>query len=241
MSVLTLHLKITLMGEYTSLSTPQSYKGRNDLEISNYFEKLQFKFNKFKCFVCSNKTVSGCFTQKQSLTAKQAPALFALCWSATYIHPNRNQIVKNKSQQNQISSIFVANSRSPVEFVPTLHYSSDGKAAWARSSLPILRAEDIKWRHTWSDTNLAGPKQFPDSSLTLATGAVVTLRCSVTTCSGINAASHVDVSQHIHVNGALVAPALCLELSSWLVSIKEGKMAQNCNVMWTYQTCSACN
>lgn len=109
MSVLTLHLKITLMGEYTSLSTPQSYKGRNDLEISNYFEKLQFKFNKFKCFVCSNKTVSGCFTQKQSLTAKQAPALFALCWSATYIHPNRNQIVKNKSQQNQISSIFVAN------------------------------------------------------------------------------------------------------------------------------------
>lgn len=111
MSVLTLHLIIALMGEYASLSTPQFYKGRNDLEIPNYFLKLQLKFNKLKCFVCSIKIVSGCFTQVQSLTPKQAPALLALCWSATYIHPNRNQIVKNKSQQNQISfsSIFGAN------------------------------------------------------------------------------------------------------------------------------------
>lgn len=45
MSVLTLHLIIALMGEYTSLSTPQFYKGRNDLEIPNYFLKLQLKFN----------------------------------------------------------------------------------------------------------------------------------------------------------------------------------------------------
>lgn len=104
-----------------------------------------------------------------------------------------------------------------------------------RAPASHTRAEDIKWRHTWGDTNLAGPKQFPDSSLTLATGAVVTLGCSVTTYSGINAASHVDVSQHIHVNGALVAPALCLELSSWVIFIKEGKMVQNRNVMQTYQ------
>ena len=111
--------------------------------------------------------------------------------------------------------------------------------AWWKGALsplqpPILRAEDIKCRHTWSDTNLAGPEQFPDCSLTLATGVAVMLGCSVTTCSGINAASHVDVSQHIHVNGVLVAPALCLELSSWVIFIEEGKMKQNHNVTRTY-------
>lgn len=129
---------------------------------------------------------------------------------------------------------------SPVELMPMSPWSSDGKVLNSVQP-PILRAEDIKWRHTWSDTNLAGPKQFPDSSLTLATGAAVTLGCSVTTCSGINAASHVDVSQRIHVNGALAAPALCLELSSWVIFIKKGKMVQNIKSCKHTRTRPVCN
>lgn len=34
----------------------------------------------------------------------------------------------------------------------------NGKANLSLCQPPILRAEDIKWRHTWSDTNLAGQK-----------------------------------------------------------------------------------
>lgn len=154
-----------------------------------------------------------------------------------YIHPKRNQIVENKSQQISNFTYFGSKLSRPEALLSPCPCGIIAPMERCPEHAPAshTRAEDIKWRHTWSDTNLAGPEQFPDSSLTLATGAAVTLGCSVTTCSGINAASHVDVSQHIHVNGALVAPALCLELSSWVIFIKEGKMVQNHNVMQTYQ------
>lgn len=187
---------------------------------------------------CSIKTVSGWLTQMQSLALKQAPALLALCQSAIYIYSSQKKSNRWKQKPtksnfthfwNKLSSPKALLSSCPRGIIAPMERRPE------RTPASHTRAEDIKWRHTWGDTNLAGPKQFPDSSLTLATGVAVTLGCSVTTCSGINAASHVDVSQHIHVTGALVAPALCLELSSWVIFIKEGKMVQKRNVMQTYQ------
>lgn len=165
---------------------------------------------------------------------------FMLKCNIQSFQPNRNQIVKNKSQQNQISPIFGPNCAALKPSWARAHVAL--KLRWKGAPsllqtpvLPFSERKTLKWRHTWSDINLAQPEQFPDSSLTSATGAAVTLGGSVTTCSGINAASHVDVSQRIHVNGALVGPALCLELSSCGIFIKERKRLQNRNIMRTHQ------
>lgn len=124
----TLHLITSKMGEYASASTPQPCEGRNDLEISKYFFKLQFNVNPFKCckmYVASKLSPDALLHKCRAWPPSQEPALLALCWSAIYSHFNPTEIKSLKTKVNKIKfHPFLDQTARPwsrVELVPTLH------------------------------------------------------------------------------------------------------------------------